>query len=58
MAERYIYLDLPDRNETVAVKLDDEGVVVDVWDNEKADIIATTYEFYTDMGIKIEPLDI
>ena len=29
--EQYFYVDIPSRNATVVIKVEDEGVVVDVW---------------------------
>ena len=47
MSNRYVYLHV--KGMTIHVKLDDEGVVVDAWEEEE--VIASTYELYTDMGL-------
>jgi len=53
---RYITLAIPDSDLNVQVKLDDEGVVVDVYNfgkEENIDVIASTYKFYNELGMSI-----
>ena len=47
MEKQYLYLDYQGLN--IQVKLDDEGVVLDVFKGE--DNVATTYKVYEDFGI-------
>ena len=56
MLDRYVYLHVDEM--TIHVKLDDEGVAVDVW---KADdsfygdsVIASTWKTYNDMGVEVK----
>jgi len=55
--ERYVYLAIPDKQIRIEVKLDDEGVVVDAYSTYQGDEgegpIATTYEFYSEMGLEL-----
>ena len=39
----------------VDVKLDDEGVVVDAW--QDGEVIASTYELYSEMGVQVKEID-
>ena len=52
---RYINLEIPDSDLKVQVKLDDEGVVVDVYrddpDTGEMDVTASTYKFYNELGV-------
>ena len=52
---RYINLAIPNSNLKVQVKLDDEGVVVDVYrdnpDTGEMDVTASTYKFYNELGV-------
>ena len=50
MEERYLSLDVDGLH--IQVKLEDEGVVLDVFKDD--DVIATTYKFYNEFGIKIK----
>lgn len=54
---RYINLEIPDSDLKVQVKLDDEGVVVDVYrdhpDTGEMDVTASTYKFYNEFGVKL-----
>jgi len=61
MTDRYVYLHI-DRNDlfqaadkgggiTIHVKLDDEGVVVDAWQEDE--VIAGTWKTYEEMGLVI-----
>ena len=54
---RYINLEIPDSDLKVQVKLDDEGVVVDVYrddpDAGEMDVTASTYKFYNEFGVKL-----
>jgi hypothetical protein len=47
---RYVYLPLPNGQE-IHVKLDDEGVVIDLW--EDGEVIESTYEMYQEMGYEV-----
>ena len=49
-SKRYMYLDIPFTNFKIQVKLDDEGVVIDVFD-DNGDVVATTYKFYEELGL-------
>lgn len=40
---------------SIAVKLDDEGVVVDAW--QDGEVIASTYELYSEMGVQVKEID-
>ena len=48
--ERYLELNVNDLH--IQVKLEDEGVVLDVFDN--GEVIATTYKFYNEFGLTIK----
>lgn len=50
MEERYLSLDVDGLH--IQVKLEDEGVVLDVFKDD--DVIATTYKFYNEFGLKIK----
>jgi hypothetical protein len=54
---RYINLEIPDSDLKVQVKLDDEGVVVDVYRDDsdlgEMDVTASTYKFYNELGVKL-----
>ena len=54
---RYITLAIPDSDLKVQVKLDDEGVVVDVYRDDpdlgEMDVTASTYKFYNEFGVKL-----
>ena len=55
----YVTLEIPDSNLKVQVKLESEGIVVDVWADDK-DVIATTWKLYDEMAnpeIKTEEKD-
>ena len=47
--ERYLALDVNGLH--IQVKLEDEGVVLDVFDD--GEVIATTYKFYNEFGVSI-----
>jgi len=58
--QKYIHLDLnyahhQEKDEiSVTVKLDDEGIVIDVWGSSDTDEpIATTYELYDELGVSV-----
>lgn len=53
MLDRYVSLNVDGL--VVDVKLDDEGVVVDAW--QDGEVIASTYELYSDMGVKVKEID-
>ena len=54
---RYINLEIPDSDLKVQVKLDDEGVVVDVYLDHPSlgemDVTASTYKSYSEFGVKL-----
>ena len=61
---RYVYLDtLPECNRvvTIAVKLEDEGVVVDAWtlneDTGDMDCIGSTWKTYHDFGVEVKDIE-
>ena len=59
MLDRYVYLhvDLRSRRPaqmTIQVKLDDEGVVVDAWQEDES--IASSWKTYNDMGVEVREL--
>ena len=65
MLDRYVYLHIEPTDDmpngiTIHVKLDDEGVVVDAWD-EPADAvdgaIASTYKLYSEMGVEVKEIE-
>lgn len=45
------YLRLKVDNIDVQVKMEDEGIVLDVFQN--AEVIATTYKFYNEFGVVV-----
>lgn len=53
---QYLNLDVPKGGVIVSVKLDDEGVVVDVL-NVAGDVIESTWKTYAEFGKKVETLD-
>lgn len=53
MLDRYVSLNVDGL--VVDVKLDDEGVVVDAW--QDGEVIASTYELYSDMGVQVKEID-
>ena len=60
MLDRYVYLQVDLRESledgmTIHVKLDDEGVVVDAWQEDE--VIATTCKTYNDMGIEVKEIE-
>jgi hypothetical protein len=63
MANRYTYLDLDssqlhEKNGiSITVKLDDEGLVIDVWGSDTDEPIATTYQLYSEMGLDVKESD-
>jgi hypothetical protein len=50
MIDRYVYLHISD-SMVIHTKLDDEGVVVDLWDEDI--VIASAYKSYDDMNVEI-----
>jgi len=63
MLDRYVYLHIDyndwsaekeEKGMTIHVKLDDEGVVVDAWQEDE--VIATTCKTYNDMGIEVKEI--
>ena len=65
MLDRYVYLHIDwnaswsaekeEMEMTIHVKLDDEGVVVDAWQEDE--VIATTCKTYNDMGIEVKEIE-
>ena len=53
MLDRYVSLNIDGL--VVDVKLDDEGVVVDAW--QDGEVIASTYELYSEMGVQVKEID-
>jgi hypothetical protein len=53
MLDRYVSLNVDGL--VVDVKLDDEGVVVDAW--QDGEVIASTYELYSEMGVQVKEID-
>lgn len=52
LEDRYIVLAVPDTDIEVMVKLDNEGVVVDVLRGDD-DPVASAWRFYEDMGLEV-----
>lgn len=55
--DRYIEVDIPNTDLSVIVKLDNEGIVVDVWNDtidEGAKLVSTGYRFYEEMGLEMK----
>ena len=64
MLDRYVYLHIDyndwsaekeEKGMTIHVKLDDEGVVVDAWQEDE--VIATTCKTYNDMGVEVKEIE-
>jgi len=53
MLDRYVSLNVDGL--VVDVKLDDEGIVVDAW--QDGEVIASTYELYSEMGVQVKEID-
>ncbi len=53
MLDRYVSLNVDGL--VVDVKLDDEGVVVDAW--QDGEVIASTYELYSEMGVQVKEIE-
>ena len=53
MLDRYVSLNIDGL--VVDVKLDDEGIVVDAW--QDGEVIASTYELYSEMGVQVKEID-
>jgi len=53
MLDRYVSLNVDGL--VVDVKLDDEGVVVDAW--QDGEVVASTYELYSEMGVQVKEID-
>lgn len=56
-SDPYITLPIVRRKLEIQVKMEDEGIIVDIFeyedrDYDKADAIASTYEFWGDMGFE------
>ena len=54
---RYLRLRIPNTDLEVHTKLDDEGVVIDVWKKGCDEPIATTWKMYDEFGMKMEILE-
>ncbi len=52
MDKRYLELKYNDVN--IVVKLDDEGVIVDVWKDDQ--VVATTWKTYDEFSVAVEDL--
>ncbi len=52
MLDRYVSLNMDGL--VVDVKLDDEGVVVDAW--QDGEVVASTYELYSEMGVQVKEM--
>ena len=60
MLDRYVYLDIDLRESlqdtmTIHVKMDDEGIVVDAWQEDQ--VVATTCKTYNDMGVEVKEVE-
>ena len=60
MEDRYVYLDIDLRESlqdtmTIHVKMDDEGIVVDAWQEDQ--VVATTCKTYNDMGVEVKEIE-
>lgn len=53
MKERYITLDVPNTSMRVVVKLDDDGVVVDIASRNDDEALATTWKTYGELGVEV-----
>jgi hypothetical protein len=61
MLDRYVYLHLPGvtvgdipTGLTIHVKLDDEGVAVDAWQEDE--VIVGTWKTYSEMGVEVKEI--
>ena len=43
------------RTISISTKLDDEGVVIDVWCNDEC--VASTYKLYSEMGVEVKEVE-
>ena len=50
---RYVWLTVGDVS--VSIKLDDEGVVVDAWQNDEC--VASTWKTYHDFGVEVKGIE-
>lgn len=57
MEKQYLTLQIPDTDLQVIVKLDDEGVIVDVTDKDNDEPIASTWKMYDEFGVEVKQLD-
>ena len=66
--KRYVYLHVdpsdlfrPDEKEqsgiTIHVKMDDEGIAVDVWDDIATKVVASTWKLYSEFGVEVKELE-
>jgi len=53
MENKYINLPIADGMDVI-VKVEHEGIIVDVWKNES--VIATTYKFFNELGIEVKEI--
>jgi len=55
----YVYLPISETELEVHVKLDDEGVAVDVWDLSKGEdgkVVDSTWKTYDEMGLTVDKI--
>jgi len=67
MLDRYVYLNCFGSIQqtgagspiSISTKLDDEGVVIDVWCNEAgvSKCVASTYKLYSEMGVEVKEIE-
>ena len=63
MLDRYVYLNIDPMESsfkvfkglTIHVKLDDEGVGVDAWQEDE--VVASTWKTYNDMGVEVKEIE-
>ncbi len=55
--DRYMYMHHIDNGDvSISVKLDDDGVVIDVWKGDR--VIASTWKTYAEFGLEVKELEI
>ena len=42
---------------TIHVKMDDEGIAVDVWDDIASRVVASTWKLYSEFGVEVKELE-
>jgi len=55
LEDKYLNLILKEYGLQVVVKMDDEGIVLDVWKDK--DVIATTWKMYDEFGVEVKELE-